>query len=219
MTRARDVSRLITTPPSIYATDSEASAGYLSLSSASSTYLTQSSASTNYAPIAGGSFVRLASTGYFTEGTSSKSFNNIFNSNYNIYKIYYYRASPSNNGAEIRLRLRANGSDIQGGSDYTTVLNGYSSSGASKSTTSSTSSFFLNNYAVDFGLMEIILETPYIGSSNRAMLVNTIGYDGGYPARVGGGRHFSSTAADGFTIFVNAGTIGGRIEVYGIKNA
>lgn len=38
MTRARDVSRLITTPPNIYATDSEASAGFLSLSSASSTY-------------------------------------------------------------------------------------------------------------------------------------------------------------------------------------
>lgn len=48
MTRARDVSRLITTPPNIYATDSEASAGYLTLSSASSTYLTQSSASTVY---------------------------------------------------------------------------------------------------------------------------------------------------------------------------
>jgi hypothetical protein len=41
MTRARDVSRLVTTPPNIYATDSEASSGYLSLSSASSTYLTQ----------------------------------------------------------------------------------------------------------------------------------------------------------------------------------
>ena len=39
MTRARDVSRLITTPPNIYATDSEASAaGYLTQSSASSIY-------------------------------------------------------------------------------------------------------------------------------------------------------------------------------------
>jgi|688.fasta_scaffold201622_2 hypothetical protein len=38
MTRARDVSRLITTPPSIYATDSEASSGFLSLSSASTIY-------------------------------------------------------------------------------------------------------------------------------------------------------------------------------------
>jgi hypothetical protein len=44
MTRARDVSRLITTPPSIYATDSEASAGYLTLSSASSTYVPQNNA-------------------------------------------------------------------------------------------------------------------------------------------------------------------------------
>lgn len=38
MTRARDVSRLITTPPDIYATDTESSVGYLTLSSASSTY-------------------------------------------------------------------------------------------------------------------------------------------------------------------------------------
>lgn len=49
MTRARDVSRLITTPPNIYATDTEtSSAGYLTNSSASSTYLTQLSASTTY---------------------------------------------------------------------------------------------------------------------------------------------------------------------------
>jgi hypothetical protein len=42
MTRARDVSRLITTPPSIYATDTEtSSAGYLTNSSASSTYQTK----------------------------------------------------------------------------------------------------------------------------------------------------------------------------------
>jgi hypothetical protein len=44
MTRARDVSRLVTTPPNIYATDSEASSGYLSLSSASSTYVPQNNA-------------------------------------------------------------------------------------------------------------------------------------------------------------------------------
>jgi hypothetical protein len=44
MTRARDVSRLITTPPNIYATDSEASsAGYLTNASASTIYATISS--------------------------------------------------------------------------------------------------------------------------------------------------------------------------------
>jgi hypothetical protein len=46
MTRARDVSRLVTTPPDIYATDTEtSSAGYLTNSSASSTYLTQTNVS------------------------------------------------------------------------------------------------------------------------------------------------------------------------------
>jgi hypothetical protein len=42
MTRARDVSRLVTTPPNIYATDTEtSSAGYLTNASASSTYQTK----------------------------------------------------------------------------------------------------------------------------------------------------------------------------------
>jgi hypothetical protein len=42
MTRARDVSRLVTTPPNIYATDTEtSSAGYLTNDSASSTYQTK----------------------------------------------------------------------------------------------------------------------------------------------------------------------------------
>ena len=44
MTRARDVSRLVTTPPNIYATDTEtSSAGYLTNASASSTYQTKAS--------------------------------------------------------------------------------------------------------------------------------------------------------------------------------
>jgi hypothetical protein len=46
------VSRLVTTPPSIYATDSETSAaGFLTNTSASSTYLAQSSASSTYQQI------------------------------------------------------------------------------------------------------------------------------------------------------------------------
>jgi|688.fasta_scaffold381318_3 hypothetical protein len=44
MTRARDVSRLVTTPPNIYATDTEtSSAGYLTNASASTIYSTISS--------------------------------------------------------------------------------------------------------------------------------------------------------------------------------
>ena len=64
MTRARDVSRLITTPPNIYATDSEASAAG---------YLTNASASTIYSTISSNKIVQIvyASTG--SEKVSSSS--------------------------------------------------------------------------------------------------------------------------------------------------
>jgi hypothetical protein len=65
MTRARDVSRLITTPPSIYATDSEASLGYLSLSSASSTYIPQ-----NNSMFAGKNKIINGDFGIWQRGTS-----------------------------------------------------------------------------------------------------------------------------------------------------
>jgi hypothetical protein len=195
MGRTRDVSKILTSNTSI---------------------LTLASASATYAPISSTGLIKLANSGFFI-GENSKSFNNIFTSSYNIYKIYYYFAYPSGNGIEIRLRLRSNGSDIQGTNDYVTVLNGYSSSNTSKSTTTTTSYFFLNNYAADFGVMEITLERPLAASNTRGMLVNSIGYDGTYPARVGGGRHVSTTSADGFTIFANTGTVGGIIDVYGLK--
>jgi hypothetical protein len=65
MTRARDVSRLVTTPPDIYATDTEASSGYLSLSSASSTYVPQ-----NNAMFAGKNKIINGDFGIWQRGTS-----------------------------------------------------------------------------------------------------------------------------------------------------
>jgi hypothetical protein len=68
MTRARDVSRLVTTPPNIYATDTEASSGYLSLSSASSTYVPQ-----NNAMFAGKNKIINGDFGIWQRGTSNSS--------------------------------------------------------------------------------------------------------------------------------------------------
>jgi hypothetical protein len=64
MTRARDVSRLITTPPNIYATDTETS---------SAGYLTNASASTIYATISSNKVVQIVYATTGTEGASSSS--------------------------------------------------------------------------------------------------------------------------------------------------
>lgn len=74
MTRARDVSRLITTPPSIYQTDTESSsAGYLSQSSASSTYQTIAGNNNSYRnKIINGDFNIWQRGTSFTEATLSQ---------------------------------------------------------------------------------------------------------------------------------------------------
>jgi hypothetical protein len=74
MTRARDVSRLVTTPPNIYATDSEASSGYLSLSSASSTYVPQNNSMfTGKNKIINGKFdIWQRGTSFTTSGVASQ---------------------------------------------------------------------------------------------------------------------------------------------------
>jgi hypothetical protein len=64
MTRARDVSRLITTPPNIYATDSEASAAG---------YLTNASASTIYATISSNKVVQIVAATTSTNTASSST--------------------------------------------------------------------------------------------------------------------------------------------------
>ena len=74
MTRARDVSRLVTTPPNIYATDSEASSGFLSLSSASSTYVPQNNSMfTGKNKIINGKFdIWQRGTSFTTSGVASQ---------------------------------------------------------------------------------------------------------------------------------------------------
>jgi hypothetical protein len=141
MTRARDVSRLVTTPPDIYATDTEtSSAGYLTLSSASSTYLSQTSASTIYAPVAAGGLVQIiptsisntsgtasiSSKGLVTfNGVSSLSLNGVFTSTYKVYKIFWIGRHSATTGCNMR--LRASGTD-NSASDHSYAAT-YSNSG------------------------------------------------------------------------------------------
>jgi hypothetical protein len=75
MTRARDVSRLVTTPPDIYATDSEASSGYLSLSSASSTYLTQANNRTAFKNLIINGAMQVAQRGTSVASITTTSYN------------------------------------------------------------------------------------------------------------------------------------------------
>jgi hypothetical protein len=74
MTRARDVSKLVTTPPNIYATDSESSAGFLSLSSASSTYQTKASNQFPYRNLVINGAMQVAQRGTSTASITSDTY-------------------------------------------------------------------------------------------------------------------------------------------------
>ena len=233
MTRARDVSRLITTPPSIYATDTEtSSAGYLTNASASSSYLTQASASTIYAPVAAGALVQIiptsisntggtasiSSKGLVTfNGVSTLSLNGVFTSAYKVYKIFWIGRHSTTTGC--LMRLRASGTDSSAGD--TSYAATYSSGGAGPTRyIQGLNSAFETGAAWDqYNQKEITLSNPTDTTYEKMFFLtwasrnSSNGYEGGVYA----GWKASTTSFDGFSLIPSSGTMLGQISVYGIR--
>ena len=214
MARSRDISKVLSSNTTL-----------------SNSYLTLASASTTYAPVASGGLVQIvptsiASTGgsssvssngvvTFT-GTSIISLNGCFNSSYQNYRVII-NFTPTTTGT-LGLRFRANGSD-------NTVSNAY---------------YFAGAYIYQQGSVTA-------NSSNPASIGRVARYDGGTgftafdvmdPSTsgaatstagfsTGGGADWESLfnyfadgtyVFDGFSLIPSAGTITGKIRVYGYKN-
>jgi hypothetical protein len=233
MTRARDVSRLITTPPNIYATDSEtSSAGYLTQTSASSIYLAQSSASTIYAPVASGGLVQLiptsitntggtasiSSKGLVTfNGVSTLSLNGVFTSTYKVYKIFWIGRHSTITGCLMRLRASGTDSAAADTSYAATYSNG--SSGPSRYIQGLNSAFETGAAWDQYNQKEITLSNPTDTTYEKMFFLtwasrhSSNGYEGGVYA----GWKASTTSFDGFSLIPSAGTMLGQISVYGIR--
>jgi hypothetical protein len=232
MTRARDVSRLITTPPNIYATDTEtSSAGYLTNSSASSTY-SQSSASTTYAPVAAGGLVQMiptsitntngtasvSSKGLVTfSGVSTLSLNGVFTSTYKVYKIFWLGRHTANTGCLMRLRASGTDSSAADTSYAATYSNG--SAGPSRYIQGLNSAFETGAAWDQYNQREITLSNPTDTTYEKMFFLtwasrNSVnGYEGGVYA----GWKASTTSFDGFSLIPSSGTMLGQISVYGIR--
>jgi hypothetical protein len=233
MTRARDVSRLITTPPNIYATDTEtSSAGYLTNASASSTYLSQSSASTTYAPVAAGGLVQMiptsitntngtasvSSKGLVTfSGVSTLSLNGVFTSTYKVYKIFWLGRHTANTGCLMRLRASGTDSSAADTSYAATYSNG--SAGPSRYIQGLNSAFETGAAWDQYNQREITLSNPTDTTYEKMFFLtwasrNSVnGYEGGVYA----GWKASTTSFDGFSLIPSSGTMLGQISVYGIR--
>jgi len=146
-------------------------------------------------------------------GVSSISLNGCFTSTYDNYLIVTNSKTAATN-QDVKLRFRVAGTDASGASDYnrryllassTTVQTGTSANAEFSCLTADTNSGQAN-YTINnpFGASPTLVNLQ--GSSTTA--VSTVA-----------GYHSLSTSYDGFTLFVSAGDITGKLRVYGYRNS
>jgi|688.fasta_scaffold122266_2 hypothetical protein len=209
MARSRDISRLITTPPSIYTTDGElSSGGYLTNSSASAIYATIESVGEGSA---GG--LTLINTTSFSAVSAASFPDGTFSSTYKNYRIL---VNMTGAGGTLYGRLRV------GGSDNTSSVYQIQRLEASGSSTPSAYNSGNTNVWDDFGNIRTIprpisadLFQPFeatptsfshvVITGTAATLMSVVGY------------HSASTSFDSFSIIASSGTITGTMSAYGYE--
>ena len=217
MTRARDVSRLVTTPPNIYATDSEASSGYLTLSSASSAYLLQSSASSTYLNKLN-SGLTLITTDSFTNVTT-KSINNAFSSTYENYRIMIRLTGQSVTDVNYDFRFRSGITDRTSSYYHGGFYNYINSASLATWAANNTSSVLLGNGLSGSNYTFFILDifTPYTSSTVTTFTCQSFSRDlTSYYSGFRSGFVDTTTSFDGFSIYLNkAFGCDGYVSIYG----
>ena len=153
-------------------------------------------------------------------GVASQSFNSIFNSTYDNYKIILDLTAVSGD-LVLYMRMRASGTDASG-IDYSLGYNYRSRAGAS--------SGYNNNDATFWGILQgssSELNHNYLVSldmNSPALAIRTLFAANGYTAQgtddvmygfAGGGMHAANTAYDGFSLITSTGTVSGKVSIYG----
>ena len=165
-----------------------------------------------------GGLVLLNTTTFSAQSTVS--FNNVFSSTYDNYKVLVNINSVSTtlNG---QLRLRASGTDDSSGFHYssgistiptTTAISNWNYQGTTSFIPFRTNSSGGNG----LGVSEINLFNP-AKSIITIVTYNSLTNFGDTQFNIGGGQHFVNTAYDGFSLIASTGNMTGTIEVYGYK--
>lgn len=150
-------------------------------------------------------------------GVSSVSFNNVFNSNYDNYKIMFSSASAT---GSLALTLRAGGSNNSTSNYHNATYSFRSGNAAAVSTANenATTAALIANMS-NIGYFEINVFNPALNSETDGSIIGNYGSgSAGYriEAAWGGFRHSVAYQADGFTLSFG-GTTYGTVAVYGYK--
>lgn len=170
----------------------------------------------------GSSGLTLISTTTFS-GVSSQSVNNCFSSTYANYKIIMnITAFSGTDNAQVRMRLRASGSDNT--STYFTA-NNYYYGGTTTDTSYENTNGFLAGYAMNntneggslaiIEMMDPFVATETVMTGIGQTFFSNLGHS--YAQRMSG-TSFVQSSFDGFTLIPASGTITGKVRVYGYSN-
>ena len=162
------------------------------------------------APATGGGLVLISTTSF--SGVSSQSFNNVFTSTYDNYKVIFF-GTQSASGIDTSMRLRASSSDNTT-SNYKWRQNYY---GTNNTTFTGGSENAANYWRIGFvqstdSYMEFEVFMPQLA---RYTWYRSNASGGGNDVTRIMGRFAASTQFDGFSIIPDSGNITGTVSIYG----
>lgn len=152
-------------------------------------------------------------------GVSSQSINDVFNTNFNAYKIVFNVSSFTTAATTLNLRMRVSGADNTDAQNYaagtnpiytTTTYSAYNSNAA---TTWRLATNPAGSTAAMDGFIDLYLPFLTVLTKIDSM---TITSSDATVVRIGG-IHNVSSSFTGFTIYPTAGNITGSLSVYGIN--
>ena len=161
--------------------------------------------------------------GELTSSTASLTFNDVFSSTYDNYRIVIDRYRPVNALQALYFRLRVSGADIAANYNYS--QSGLYQDGSS--TNNSSGAVAVNHIDVTFnslntvGLGSCVMDIMAPQKTERTfMTYQTIIYNSQYGNRNGYAVHQIEQAATGFSLLAAAGnTTTLRCKVYGYRNS
>jgi hypothetical protein len=146
---------------------------------------------------------------------ASQALNNVFTSTYTNYLILIDLIPVT--GAELRLKLRAAGSDTSTGYNRQVLIADNTTASAGRSTNQSDYDLFATTTGQRTAI-EILLYRPNVAGTTGGIVKVSKAYDSSSP--VLGVKTFGQTAStqfDGFNIIASSSTITGKVSVYGFS--
>jgi hypothetical protein len=168
----------------------------------------------------GGGLIKIAKTTF--SGATSASFNDVFTSTYNNYRLLIQLDSTSGNNQPVALRLRVSGTDSSANYNSATSYNSGTDTPYAYRNLSGTDEFRLpeidDNYSnewyssIDLYSPQQTRKTGFISSSYASTLSGNAAYE------MTTGVHTSATSYTGFSLVSATGNLAGTVWIYGYEN-